>query len=130
LAALLTGGWLRIAKDRIEPYAWSYLHGLERKTERQHWQHHFKIIEPQTNKESLFELPRQKLHGTRAAKALLRSGVRIINRKEEKQALIQFLGFQPKKEIVFCRALVGITSKAKCGCLHDRKGCWCLQVRG
>src|SRR5262249_9762171 len=31
LDALLTGGWMRIAKDRIDPHAWSHQHGLREK---------------------------------------------------------------------------------------------------
>jgi hypothetical protein len=37
LDTLLTGGWLRVAKDRIDPVAWSHQFGFERKTERQVW---------------------------------------------------------------------------------------------
>ena len=45
LAALLTGGWMRVAKDRIDPVAWSHQFGFQRKTERQSWRHHFVITE-------------------------------------------------------------------------------------
>jgi hypothetical protein len=31
LAALFTGGWMRVAKDRIDPVAWSHQFGFERK---------------------------------------------------------------------------------------------------
>src|SRR6516164_10017964 len=33
LAALLTGGWMRVAKDRIDPLAWSHQFGFPRKSE-------------------------------------------------------------------------------------------------
>jgi hypothetical protein len=39
LDALLTGGWMRVAKDRIDPVAWSHQFGFQRKTERQNWRH-------------------------------------------------------------------------------------------
>src|SRR5262249_26277446 len=45
LATLLTGGCLRIAKDRIDPLAWSHQFGFQRKSERQAWRHHFLITE-------------------------------------------------------------------------------------
>jgi hypothetical protein len=45
LAALLTAGWMRVAKDRIDPVAWSHQFGFQRKTERQSWRHHFVITE-------------------------------------------------------------------------------------
>src|SRR5262249_44263639 len=45
LDALFTGGYTRIAKDRIDPAARSYLYGLPRKSERQIWVHHFSITE-------------------------------------------------------------------------------------
>ena len=101
LATLLTGGWMRVAKDRIDPDAWSYQFGFARKSERQHWRHHF-IITERSGKQSPFELKRETLHGTGsvAIKALLRSGVHVIRRKTAAKALAQFLGFKPKKEIV------------------------------
>jgi hypothetical protein len=43
LAALFTGGWMRVVKDRIDPVAWSHQFGFQRKTERQSWRHHFVI---------------------------------------------------------------------------------------
>ena len=54
LLALFTGGWMRVAKDRIDPTAWSHAFGLQRKTERQRWRHHFKVTE-RNGKESDFE---------------------------------------------------------------------------
>lgn len=101
LASLLTGGWIRVAKDRIDPDAWSYQFGFARKSELQHWRHHF-IITERSGKQSPFELKRETLHGTgsTAIKALLRSGVHVIRRKTAAKALAQFLGFGPKKEIV------------------------------
>jgi hypothetical protein len=56
LVALLTGGWIRVAKDRIEPRAWSNQFGFQRKTEKQSWRHHFLITERNGNG-SAFELP-------------------------------------------------------------------------
>ena len=41
LAALFTGGWMRVAKDRIDPVAWSHQFDVQRKTEKQQWRHHF-----------------------------------------------------------------------------------------
>jgi hypothetical protein len=55
LDTLLTGGWLRVAKDRIDPVAWSHRHGLSRKSERQNWKHHFCITE-RNGQQSPFEL--------------------------------------------------------------------------
>jgi hypothetical protein len=66
LAALLTGGWVRVAKDRIDPVAWSHQFGPQRKTERQNWRHHFLITERNGNR-SHFEIPREKLAGTGAS---------------------------------------------------------------
>ena len=66
LAALFTGGWMRVAKDRIDPVAWSHQFGFQRKTERQSWRHHFLITERNGN-QSAFELPREKLAGTGAS---------------------------------------------------------------
>src|SRR5262245_30689153 len=62
LVALLTGGWIRVAKDRIDPVAWTHQFGFVRKSERQSWRHHFLITERNGN-QSTFELPREKLAG-------------------------------------------------------------------
>ncbi len=99
LDALLTGGWMRVAKDRIDPVAWSYQFGFPRKSERQQWRHHY-IITERSGKVSKFELQREWLHGTQWYRALLRSGVHVIRRKAAIRALARFLGFRPNKEIV------------------------------
>ena len=101
LDALLTGGWLRVAKDRIDPVAWSHQFGLERKTERQNWRHHFRITERSGN-QSLFELPREKLTGSSASaiKLLMKAGVHVVAGEAVPKALAQFLRFKPKNEIV------------------------------
>jgi Domain of unknown function (DUF927) len=101
LDTLLTGGWMRVAKDRIDPVAWSHQYGLERKTERQNWRHHFDIIE-RNGRQSRFELSREKLAGSGAPaiKLLMKAGVHVVGRKAVPKALAQFLRFKPKNEIV------------------------------
>jgi hypothetical protein len=101
LAALLTGGWMRVAKDRIDPVAWSHQFGLARKTERQNWRHHFRITERNGNQSS-FELPREKLAGTGASaiRSLMKAGIHVVGRDAAREALLQFLNFKPKHEIV------------------------------
>ena len=102
LLALFTGGWMRVAKDRIDPTAWSHAFGLQRKTERQRWRHHFKVTE-RNGKESDFEIPRESLTGNGAylpfacwqGAAYILSSVMLRAR-----ALIQFLRFKPLLEIV------------------------------
>jgi hypothetical protein len=58
LDALLFDGWMRVAKDRIDPVAWSHRFGFQRKTEGQNWAHHFEITERNGHK-SNFQLPRE-----------------------------------------------------------------------
>jgi putative DNA primase/helicase len=101
LDALLTGGWMRVAKDRIDPVAWSHRYGLERKTERQNWRHHFCITE-RNGHQSLFELPREKLTGSGASaiKLLMKAGVHVVGGEAVPKALAQFLRFKPKNEII------------------------------
>ena len=101
LAALFTGGWMRVAKDRIDPVAWSHQFGFQRKTEQQSWRHHFLITERNGN-ESDFELPREKLAGTGASaiRLLMKAGVHVVGRDVAQKALVQFLGFKPKREII------------------------------
>jgi uncharacterized protein (DUF927 family) len=101
LDALLTGGWMRVAKDRIDPVAWSLQYGLQRKTERQIWRHHFTITE-RNGHQSLFELPREKLAGTGASavRLLTKAGIHVVGRDGVQKALVQFLHFKPKHEIV------------------------------
>jgi uncharacterized protein (DUF927 family) len=101
LDALLTGGWMRVAKDRIDPVAWSHQHGLSRKTEKQNWCHHFVITE-RNGHQSSFALPRERLagKGALAVKLLMKAGVHVVGRESVQKALAQFLGFKPKHEIV------------------------------
>ena len=93
LDTLLTGGWMRVAKDRIDPTAWSHQHGLDRKTERQSWHHHFTITE-RNGRRSLFEIPREKLAGTGASaiRSLTKAGIHVVGRDGVQKALVQFLG--------------------------------------
>jgi putative DNA primase/helicase len=101
LSALFTGGWMRVAKDRIDPVAWSHQFGFQRKTERQSWRHHFLITERNGNR-SAFELPREKLAGTGASaiRLLMKAGVHVVGRDVVQNALVQFLRFKPRREII------------------------------
>jgi hypothetical protein len=101
LAALLTGGWMRVAKDRIDPLAWSHQFGFQRKSERQAWRHHFLITE-RNGSQSTFELPREKLAGTGASaiRALMKAGIHVVGRDVARKALVQFLYFKPRREII------------------------------
>jgi hypothetical protein len=100
LDALFTGGWMRVAKDRIDPVAWSHQFDAQRKTERQQWRHHFRITE-RNGKQSAFELPRETLaaNGAVAIRLLMRAGVHLVGRKVAQSALVQFLQFKPSAEI-------------------------------
>ena len=101
LAALFTGGWMRVAKDRIDPVAWSHQFGFQRKNEHQNWRHHFVITERNEHK-SDFQLPREKLAGTGASaiRLLMKAGVHVVTRDEVQNALVQFLRFKPRREII------------------------------
>ena len=101
LAALFTGGCMRVAKDRIDPVAWSHQFGFQRKTDRQSWRHHFLITE-RNNKQSAFELPKQTLAGTGASavRLLMKAGVHVVGRDDVQKALVRFLDFKPRHEIV------------------------------
>jgi putative DNA primase/helicase len=92
---------MRVAKDRIDPVAWSHQYGLQRKTERQDWRHHFVITE-RNGKQSNFELPRDKLavSGASAVRFLTKAGVHIVGCDGVQKALVQFLRFKPRREIV------------------------------
>jgi len=101
LDALLTAGWQRVAKDRIDPVAWSHRFGFERNTERQRWRHHF-LITAQNGQQSSFQLSRESLAGTGASavRSLMQAGVRVVWREGSRKALVQFLHFKPKREII------------------------------
>ena len=99
LDALFTGGWRRVAKDRIDPEALSYRFGYPRKSEQQSWRHHYLITE-RSGKQSRFELPREKLVGLSAIGLLMKAGVRVIAHPDAHKALVRFLGFHPKREIL------------------------------
>jgi uncharacterized protein (DUF927 family) len=101
LEVLFTGGWLRVAKDRIDPTGWSHQFGLQRKTEKQRWRHHFLIIE-RSGKTSTLELGREKLagNGASAISLLMKAGVHVVARDGIQKPLVRFLGFKPKREII------------------------------
>jgi putative DNA primase/helicase len=90
-------GW----PDRIDPVAWSHQYGLQRKTERQAWRHHFNITE-RNGHQSSFELPRQTLAATGASaiRLLTQAGVHVVRRKAVSEALVQLLSFKPRHEII------------------------------
>jgi hypothetical protein len=128
LAALLTGGWMRVAKDRIEPVAWSYQHGMERKTERQAWRLHFLIIE-RNGKQSPFELRREKLttKGVSAIQLLMKAGIHIVAGDDAQNGLVQFLHFKPKQEIVRMPQVGFFEVNRHCICVRSNESC-CLQL--
>ena len=101
LAALFTGGWMRVAKDRIDPVAWSHQFGFQRKTEKQSWRHHFLITE-RNGKQSAFELPREKLAGTGASaiRLLMKAGVHVVGRESRKRRLCSFCASSLEREII------------------------------
>jgi hypothetical protein len=76
LDALLSNGWMRVAKDRIDPIAWSHQFGFQRKTEGQRWRHHFVITE-RNGRQSNFQLPRETLAGPGASaiRLLMKGGI-------------------------------------------------------
>ena len=102
LLALLTAGWIRVAKDRVDPVAWSHRFGFERKSERQSWRHHFLITERNGNNRSTFELPRELLAGggASAIRSLMKAGIHVIGSDVAQKALVWFLRFKPRREIV------------------------------
>jgi hypothetical protein len=101
LAALLTGAWMRVAKDRIEPIAGLRKYGLERKTERQSWRRRLLIVE-RDGTSSRFELPWEELagNGAPAIRSLMRAYVHIVAGTRAQKGLVRFLKFRPKQEIV------------------------------
>jgi uncharacterized protein (DUF927 family) len=92
---------MRVAKDRIDPVAWSHQFGFARKSNRQNWRHHFLITERNGN-QSHFELPRENLAGTGASaiRLLMKGGVHVVARDVVRKPLTQFLHFKPKQEII------------------------------
>ena len=101
LITWLTGGWIRVAKDRVEPLAWSHRYGFERKTERQIWRHHYTITE-RDGQRSEFALARETLagNGASAIRALMRAGIHVVGRDVAQRALARFLWFKPRGEII------------------------------
>jgi hypothetical protein len=101
LAALLNNGWVRVCKDRLDPVAWSHQYGMERKTERQAWRHHYVVTE-RNGKQSRFELPREKLagNGATAIRSLMKSGVHVVTGADTQEALVRYLRFRPRQEII------------------------------
>jgi hypothetical protein len=101
LVALFTGGWLRVAKDRIDPVAWSHQFGFQRKSNWQNWWHHFLITE-RNGHQSHFELAREKLAGTGvpAIRLLMKAGVHVVAHDVVQKPLVNFLHFKPKQEII------------------------------
>src|SRR5262249_26970640 len=94
-------GWIRVAKDRIDPVAWAHQFGFERKSERQSWRHHFLITERNSNR-STFELPRERLAGggAPAIRLLMKAGIHVVGSGVAQKALVQFLRFKPRGEII------------------------------
>jgi len=101
LAALFMGGWVRAAKDRIDPVARSHQFDAQRKTEKQSWRHHFLITE-RDGQQSEFALACEKLAGTGASaiRALMKAGIHVVGRDVARKALVQFLYFKPRREII------------------------------
>jgi putative DNA primase/helicase len=98
LVEVLADGWERIAKTRIEPVAWSYRHGAERRA----WRHHYQITDKDGHKRTI-SIPKESLtvaKGNSALRELARSGVRFINHKDKLDALVKFLRYEPKTQIV------------------------------
>jgi hypothetical protein len=100
-AALFTGGWIRVCKDRIDPIAWSHQYGMERKTERQTWYRHFHVTE-RSGRLSPHKLAAEKLTepGTSAIQQLIGSGVLVVAGTRAQRGLVRFLKFRPKQEII------------------------------
>jgi hypothetical protein len=89
-------GWVRIAKTRIEPLAWSYQFGAE----RQAWRNHFEITDRDGHKRTI-KIPRENLGaGGSAIKQLNSLGVRVFIAKDKRTALLRFLRWEPTAKIV------------------------------
>jgi len=100
LTSLFSGGWKRIAKDRIDPAAWSYEFGPERKTETKNWLLHFVVTERNGSQSSLV-IPRASLsaeNGAPAIRLLMKAGVHLVVTKLARKALAEFLRWKPKAE--------------------------------
>jgi hypothetical protein len=92
---------MRVAEDRIDSVAWSHQFGFQRKTEVQHWRHHFVITERNGHQSDL-HLPREKLAGggASAIRLLMKAGVHVVARDVVQKPLVNFLHFKPKQEII------------------------------
>jgi hypothetical protein len=60
------------------------------------------LITERNGNESAFELPREKLAGpgTSAIRLLMKAGVHVVGREVAQKALVQFLRFMPRREII------------------------------
>jgi uncharacterized protein (DUF927 family) len=102
LTSLFSGGWKRIAKDRIDPVAWSHEFGPERKTETKNWLLHFVVTERNGSQSSLV-IPRASLSaesGAPAIRLLMKAGVHVVVTKSAMRALAKFLRWKPKAELI------------------------------
>ena len=98
LTAFFTGGWKRIAKTRIDPVAWSYEFGSERKT----WRQHFIIMDKDGHHRPLV-IPRERLsneNGGPAIRLLMRAGIHVVVAESAMKALAKFLRWKPIAEII------------------------------
>jgi hypothetical protein len=111
LDTLLTGGWKRVAKDRIDPVAWSYRYGLQRKTERQSWRYHF-IITERNGKQSSFELPCDRLvPGASAIRFLTKAGCTLSGVMAYKKRSYNFCALSLSGRSSAYRAPAGLKSE-------------------
>jgi putative DNA primase/helicase len=98
LTAFFSGGWVRIAKDRIEPVAWSYQLG----NERRNWRYHFEVTDRDDHHRPL-SIPRGKLASEKGAPAialLMNAGVHVVVTKSATTELAKFLRYRSKTKIV------------------------------
>ena len=60
------------------------------------------MITERNGNQSAFELPREKLAGTGASaiRLLMKAGIHVVGRDDVKNALVQFLRFKPRREII------------------------------
>ena len=110
ISALLQGGYIRIAKSRIDPLAWSYLLGKERKD----WRYHYELTDRDKHIREC-SIPRGALSSPNPAiRALLNAGVVIsAPDRPRKELLATFLRYRPKLEIIRC---------SNTGWVQDEKG--------